>query len=425
MARQGLTTNIGLRRWFFVQVIIQELILIAGRVVLHQSRTTLVVLLDVMLVLNLLGLILLAPNEETLANRHWFKRFLYRFNHYGQVFVQTVTVSLVLMVLAAICVKRLHVNANGAAIVVFIMSLLVYIPIGVFAYGRIESLVGRIVVLFSVCFEVIVIAPEIAVTSFEKSLAPVVKDLATSGFIGAVSFVIITGFAMKVWGFRLPRFGFSRTAQWWVIVLLALFCVGYVIFNSFEAGTSFGTLWEFDFHMKSPTFKMMLNGVEPGIVEEWMLRFATLSLMMRAFEFSRHQFGWSVAVTSILFGLFHLPNGLQGQSWSATFEQALSAASIGCLLAALYLYTRALWWPMLFHFSIDSFVFMSNGTMTMGKPGMFDWWMTVILAVIFIAITIFLLTGERGRNAKRNFPEFTGNGFFFGGSVALQTFPTR
>lgn len=429
MVEETLTTRLGLRRWFWIQLVVQEILLIIGRGFLPTtgSRESVILMkagLSVCIVFNLLGLVLLSSNEERLSSLHWFKRFLYRFNHYGQAFIQTVTIIVVLGVWTRIFVSSWHVNANIVTGAVLLLLLVAYIPAGIFAYGRVQSLVGRIVIIFVLAFGLVCDSPDLVTGAFQSSLSSVVKSLVTSGVAGAVIFAVMTGFTMVTWSFRLPRFGFSRTSQWWVIAIMALFCVAFMLFNAFDAGTSFSTLWKFDFRMKAPTVNMMLNGLAPGIVEEWMVRFVILGLLMKALQYRQHQFGWAVAISSILFGLFHFSN-LIGQSLTATIEQALSAGSLGCLFAALYLYTRALWWPMLFHFGVDSLAFMSSGSQTMSKPGMFDWWITIIESVIFIGLAVFLLTGKRGRNAKRNFREFSGDGLMFTGSLARQTYPTR
>jgi len=92
-----------------------------------------------------------------------------------------------------------------------------------------------------------------------------------------------------------------------------------------------------------------------GVTEELLSRGA-------AFAYLEKYGVWTAAVvSSIQFGLLHLTNFLWGgQSFWYTLAQMLSAFSIGLMFVGLMLYTRTIWFPIVFHALIDAPILMKS-----------------------------------------------------------------
>ncbi|WP_412988952.1 CPBP family intramembrane glutamic endopeptidase [Pediococcus siamensis] len=192
----------------------------------------------------------------------------------------------------------------------------------------------------------------------------------------------------------MPSFGFSKSASWFVTAFLIVFSVWYVIWNGFGDGNKLAdVLTSYSFSMAKINLKMIFASLET-IVEEWIFRFGILTLLLRAFK-NHHQLEWAVGLNGLLFGLWHVTNGFAGQSWSATFEQMLSAGAAGMLFAAIYLYTRNFAFPVLFHFFNNFLGLSSSANMVMSAPTSLDWVTTFGQVVVFSAIVWFLLSGKR------------------------------
>lgn len=187
---------------------------------------------------------------------------------------------------------------------------------------------------------------------------------------------------------------------------MLVFCIFDITLNAFSNANSLSqifTNWNFKF--KEPTFEMFMTGLAPGITEEFLMRYTLLSILLISFKNNKYQFVFSVYLSALIFGAMHLPNML-AQNLSATIEQAISAAAAGCLLATLYLYTNSLLWPILYHVGIDSLSMMASGSTLMSRTDTFDWQLTILTGIIYILISIFLLTGKRKKVIARNFTEF-------------------
>ncbi len=142
---------------------------------------------------------------------------------------------------------------------------------------------------------------------------------------------------------------------------------------------------------------MFLGGLEPGIAEEWLYRYAVLTLLLVAFKRSRFQLDAAVWISGTLFGLWHVTNALAGQAWMATVEQMVFAATLGYFLAVAYLYTGSILVAMGIHAAIDILSMMASGSQTMVVPDAFEWQTIAFTVVVFVALTIFFLTGARRR----------------------------
>jgi membrane protease YdiL (CAAX protease family) len=95
---------------------------------------------------------------------------------------------------------------------------------------------------------------------------------------------------------------------------------------------------------------------------------------------------YSVAVSSLLFGIMHFANLLTGANFGATLAQVFSAALIGPLFASLRLVARSIWPLMLAHALVDFFPMLNASRSASNEP--------LQGAIALIAVTIpFTLYG--------------------------------
>ena len=131
----------------------------------------------------------------------------------------------------------------------------------------------------------------------------------------------------------------------------------------------------------------LIRAMAPGFGEEVMYRGLGVANYMRKIK-SGGQIKVIFWLSSIVFGLIHLGNILQGGDPKAVVIQAFYAIGVGMLFGAVYLRTGNLWPTILGHWSVDFFelarvdLYESGGVMT--GMGIGDWITTV--AGVFGAI---------------------------------------
>ncbi|MCF6161054.1 CPBP family intramembrane glutamic endopeptidase [Furfurilactobacillus milii] len=133
-----------------------------------------------------------------------------------------------------------------------------------------------------------------------------------------------------------------------------------------------------------------------GITEEFTFRGLLLPLASKLGS-ARHQLWVGVLTSSILFGLAHSVNILH-QSLPITAFQMLSAFSLGVLLAAIYLRTGSLIFPILLHGLND---FVSTYASGLQNPSVSAVGVSFVLVYLFTGI--FLLRRSKRAAIKQPF----------------------
>lgn len=108
----------------------------------------------------------------------------------------------------------------------------------------------------------------------------------------------------------------------------------------------------------------LIVGLCAGITEELVFRGMILPGTMT--HFSGHRGMWyAVLISSLIFGMAHMIN-LTSQPLEATVLQGCNAFFMGIVLAALYLRTRSLIFPMIFH-GVNDYIatIAAHGNITM------------------------------------------------------------
>lgn len=136
----------------------------------------------------------------------------------------------------------------------------------------------------------------------------------------------------------------------------------------------------------------ILNGIAPGFYEEMVCRGVVLSLMMYCFQKKIDRITRSVVLSGLCFGIVHLLNLLSADI-VMTLIQVCYAAAVGIFFGGIYVRTRNLWGPVIFHSLIDIAEFIY-----IGDAGFTSYVLVSSIAIIIIysALGLYLI-----RPAKR------------------------
>lgn len=140
----------------------------------------------------------------------------------------------------------------------------------------------------------------------------------------------------------------------------------------------------------------VLNCLFIGIVEETLFRGIIQPIVADRFKGDKYSSIKTVALTSIIFSLFHLLNLLSGASVGATAMQLGYTFLVGAMFSAIYLKTGNLWYPIILHalFDIGGLLVPTLGTGTF-QDGTF-WALTAIFgALCGIYIIRYLLKRDK------------------------------
>ncbi len=143
-----------------------------------------------------------------------------------------------------------------------------------------------------------------------------------------------------------------------------------------------------------------LRAFAPGFSEEFMFRGLGVANFMRTIK-EEKQITTIWILSSVVFGLVHILNGLVGADPLAALIQSVYAIGVGLILGAVYLRTGNLWPTIIGHLTVDFMEFIrrdmsaSGGLMTgMG----FGDWITIAAAVFAVFLAIRLMN-------KKYYPE--------------------
>ena len=156
------------------------------------------------------------------------------------------------------------------------------------------------------------------------------------------------------------------------------------------------------------TWASFCRTLEAGIFEETN-RYLTILALIVGFANSKYWVQISVIGSAIVFGLLHFTN-LGGQDFAATLNQVIYAATLGLVLAILYLYTGKLWLPMLYHFGIDFLNYAVNGGIKaqVWSGTLSDWVSSIVSIIVPVAIVIWMMTGKRRQVMDENIERLLG-----------------
>lgn len=399
--------NSHIRYWFLGQYFGELIILtcimlrrILGTAIQNQPLGLVLLLSIVAFIIILPGIFLIDSQEAHLSKLKNWQRYARLFNHYLQSLSQALILPGIFMVLSSMLQSRVTFWNNTIFIIIMLYSLIMYIPVGILALSRIQAVSGRL--LTTMFMALIILGTPL---TNNRNLNKILLDFIHSGFLAAMSFIVLTLIVMQIWNFPLPKLAWPTQGSPKVLTFLVILCLVFIFFNTFSTATNWQQLLtHFDFHISALSLNFILSGLEAGLLEEWLCRFIFLYLLLRALQHRSWQLDAAVIGSSFIFSLIHLTN-LIAQNWVTTLNQAAFAFSIGIFLAALYLYTKAFWWPVLFHISLDLLSFITSGHTTMAAPSQFKWQFSLLIMAIFLVTALFLLSGSRREIMHKNVSE--------------------
>lgn len=104
-----------------------------------------------------------------------------------------------------------------------------------------------------------------------------------------------------------------------------------------------------------------------GLTEEFLCRGVIVNLLMEHYGRSAVGVKYSVLISGILFGLFHLSNAIGGViEFTGVLVQVLITSAMGMLFTAIYLRTKNIWVVVLLHAFNDFAALLSSGVFYQG-----------------------------------------------------------
>lgn len=370
---------------FKVQIILNALIFF------WYSALTKNLYLFVPIFLNLLALYL-KPSPEKIIDR---------INYVFQLFYQAIIIAESYHYLINVSMRLYNWNLPSSIALMLISMLVMYIPYVRVFFGAIENKVLQLLVSIF-CFAVLAMAT-LSLVTYGTILYfnPFVSLVINSSFLGGITFMILILVLMTRWGYGLPKMRLSKDVNFLILVLVLLFSLWFVLWNAYGGGNNILTsFFHFNFSGINLKPQYILSGLEAGIAEELLFRYAFLTILLVAFKNSPYQIFWAAIISSLCFGLLHLGNLSAGQNLASTIEQVVFAFGMGLLMCGIYLYTNLFYLPVIIHFLLDTLVFSVSGELMSGKVTTADNILTIIETLVFVVIALLLLKSVYNRRNK-------------------------
>ena len=340
--------------------------------------------------LNLLALYL-KPSPDKIIDR---------MNYIFQLFFQAVTIAESYNYLINVSMRLYNWNLPSSIALMIVSMLVMYIPYVRVFFGAIENKLLQLLIIIY-CFAVISMST-LSIVTYGTILYfnPFISLITNSSFLGGITFMILIIVLMTRWGYGFPKMRLSNSVNWLVLSLVLLFSLWFVLWNAFGSGNILTSFFHFNFSGVNLKPQYILSGLEAGIAEELLFRYAFLTILLVAFKNSPYQIFWAAIISSLCFGLLHLGNLSAGQNLASTIEQVVFAFGMGLLMCGIYLYTDLFYLPVIIHFLLDTLVFSVSGELMSGKVTTADNILTIIETLIFIIIALLLLKSVYNRRNK-------------------------
>ncbi|MCV3763645.1 CPBP family intramembrane metalloprotease [Companilactobacillus farciminis] len=341
--------------------------------------------------LNLLALYL-KPSPEKIIDR---------MNYIFQLFYQAIMIAESYHYLINVSMRLYNWNLPSSIALMLISILVMYVPYVRVFFGAIENKVLQLLISIF-CFAVLAMTT-LSLVTYGTILYfnPFISLITNSSFLGGITFGVLILVLMNRWGYGLPKMRLSKEVNFLVLSLVLLFSLWFVLWNAYGSSNNILiSFFHFDFSGINLKPSYILSGLEAGIAEELLFRYAFLTILLVAFKNSPYQIFWAAVISSLCFGLLHLGNLSAGQNLASTIEQVIFAFGMGLLMCGIYLYTDLFYLPVIIHFLLDTLVFSVSGELMSGKVTMTDNILTIIETLIFIVIALLLLKSVYNRRNK-------------------------
>jgi membrane protease YdiL (CAAX protease family) len=328
------------------------------------------------------------------------QKIIDRMNYIFQLFFQAVTIAEAYHYLINVSMRLYNWNLPSSLALLLVSMLVIYIPYVRVFFGAIENKLLQLLISIY-CFAVISMST-LSLITYGTILYfnPFVSLITNSSFLGGITFMILIIVLMTRWGYGFPKIRLSNDVNWIVLSLVLIFSLWFVLWNAFGSGNILTSFFHFNFSGINLKPQYILSGLEAGIAEELLFRYAFLTILLVAFKNNSYHVFWAAIISSLCFGLLHLGNLSAGQNLASTIEQVVFAFGMGLLMCGIYLYTDLFYLPVIIHFLLDTLVFSVSGELMSGKVTTADNILTLIETLVFIVIALLLLKSVYNRRNK-------------------------
>ncbi len=342
-------------------------------------------------------------------------RWLELSNRWLQCLAQPVIMVVVWAIMSREIIVRLQLPARGVMIMTMAYFVVMFAPLAGIVGGELKNVVARIFYPF---WWFAILTSLLGAIYPEKFAGPQFFVLLIgTGALGALAFFLMAVAAMRSWELSWPGIKpqFGRGFSWWSFCFLMVVALVFIALNALGGITSWSDLVAtLGPHNLLSNHEYLLSAFEAGVAEETLCRFVILGALLVAFRNLAQQLPLAVVASALLFALMHLGNML-AQPVSTTLLQVLGTFGLGLFFAVVYLYTGQLWLAMLLHFLLDWTAFAASGSTTMNTvPTTSEWIAVGVEVVVFIGITVWMLTGDRRLVVDRHARRLTGADQHFG-----------
>lgn len=332
-------------------------------------------------------------------------KILDRINFIFQLFFQIFIIAESYFYLISFSTRFYSWNLPSSIALLIASMLVMYIPYTIVFFGSFHNKFMQLLIELFV-FEIIAMgALNIVTYGTVLYFNPFIGVLNNSFFLGALVFLVLTLMLMHRWGYSMPKVRLNKNAQLKVLIPLIIVGLWFIMWNAFAGGHSLlSSFFTFDFSGISFKLQSVLSGLEAGIAEELLFRYAFLTILLEAFGRTKYKIFYAATLSSFCFGLLHLGNLTAGQSLANTINQMIFAFGMGLLMCGIYLYTDLFYLPVIFHTLLDTLVFSVSGELMSGKVTLADSIFTAIETLAFVIVAILLLVAVYNRrNRSFNF----------------------
>lgn len=208
-------------------------------------------------------------------------------------------------------------------------------------------------------------------------LKPVLDMAVTRTLAGVFFLIIMLRQSFKVFNFEAERFvkALVSVIPCWLVVLNNLPVISLISGDAYIT-EPYGFIIPF-----------VWQCLAIGFFEEIAFRGVFFLIFLKNHRSSKKSVFLTVAFTSIIFGLYHLFNLLEGASPGAVFMQVGYSALIGAMCAAVFLFTENIIVPIIMHAAFD---FCGGLIPTLGVGSVWNTPTVIITAVLAVTAFIYM-----------------------------------
>lgn len=156
----------------------------------------------------------------------------------------------------------------------------------------------------------------------------------------------------------------------------------------------------FPFDYKPTIWKILVEGViyyiGVSIVEEFYVRGLFLNIIETLFSKSAHKTVIAVVISSVVFGLGHIP-GIMGMGMGVLFFKVVSTIGMGLYFGTIYKKTTNIWIPIILHAFIDICAISYCFTTNMRYENITIY----ILTIVYIALGIYSINSLKNIDRRK------------------------